>query len=757
VEAKDVIGKYFWETPWWSHSPELQERLRDAIARAAAGEFLRFEVTHPGPNGQIHYVDFSLSPVRDASGQIVMLIPEGRDITQRKRTEEALVRSELQAQEANRAKSEFLANMSHEIRTPMGGVLGLTRLALQTELTPQQREYLEMSYRSAEALLGVLNDILDFSRIEAGKLTLDAVPFNVPDWAETVMKDMAIRAHARNLELMCQVDADVPEALIGDPGRLRQILVNLVSNAIKFTDEGEVALSIQRVSATNEDVELRFSVRDTGIGIPPEQLERIFEAFEQGDTSITRTHGGTGLGLTISTRLVSMMGGCLVVQSSVGVGSTFHFCARFPLSEEPVPRRSRHSLPEMRGLRVLIVDDNATNRRILHDLLIHWNMQPQCVVNGAEALRAMRQAAAEGTPFPLVLLDAMMPEMDGFAVAETLRGDRAYDGATIMMLSSADQQADIARCRSIGIQSYLTKPIVSSVLFEAIVEFLRRSHAASNTPAADKPEAPARGPHSLAPPARTGRLRILLAEDHEINQKVAVGTLEAAGHEVAVVKNGKEALSALRKQSFDVILMDVQMPVMDGFQATAAIREDEKRSGRHMPIIALTARALKGDRERCLAAGMDDYVSKPIQPEHLLRAIGAWVGPAADGGDDLSAAKTDENPLNKAALLARVGGNMGVLAEILRMCPVELARLRKDLEIAVAHQDAQRIQQAAHTLKGTLGNLSAEDAYQAALHLEERARTGDLGLVEEAFARLEQQLQCVQLAVARLHSDLTAR
>lgn len=549
----------------------------------------------------------------------------------RKRTEEALVRSELQAQAANRAKSAFLANMSHEIRTPMNGVLGLTRLMLNTDLTPLQREYLEMTNRSAESLLQIINDVLDFSKIEANKLSLTLEDFNLTECVENAVSDCGVTAQVKNLELTCELDPMIPETLIGDAGRLRQVLLNLISNAIRFTDRGEVDLAVRAVSVSADEVWLHFSVRDTGIGIPAERLTQIFDAFEQADSSISRTHGGTGLGLSISSRLVSMMGGVLKVESEMGVGSTFHFCARFGPSANPSCSQAVRAAPKLRGLPVLVVDDSATHRRILHNQLTQWGMKPLSAASGKEAVQAVREAVFSGAHFSLVLLDDQMPEMDGFAVAGALRENLAsgeFHSPIILMLSSAGQPVDHARFRALGISSSLTKPVRASLLLKSILKVLETVAWEVNPGASARPVTGQRPFQDNANAAVTSvashkkaKLHILLAEDNLINQKVAAAFLARLGFELTIVNNGLEVLTALENQTFDVVLMDVQMPKMDGLQATAAIRQREAVSGGHLPIIALTAHAMNEDRERCMAAGMDEYAAKPIDPAELERAI----------------------------------------------------------------------------------------------------------------------------------------
>jgi CheY-like chemotaxis protein/anti-sigma regulatory factor (Ser/Thr protein kinase) len=512
------------------------------------------------------------------------------------------------AEQANRAKSQFLANMSHEIRTPMNGIFGMTELALSTDLTAEQREFLTMVKTSADSLLVIINDILDYSRIEAGKLILDSTRLSVTETVVDVLKATALAAHKKGLELAWIAAPEVPAALLGDPNRLRQVLINLVGNAVKFTEAGEVAVTITVDAVEGSRLTLRFAVRDTGIGIEPRNQERIFQAFEQEDASTTRHYGGTGLGLAISERMVEAMGGRIWIESAPGAGTTVFFTAVFNEAPAQAESESQPSLDDIKGITTLVIDDNDTNRRILVEMTRRWGMRSAGTASGTEGIAELLNAKGRGEPYQLILLDEAMPEMNGLEVIERIKANPLLSGVVIMMLSSCDQISTAARCRSLGVTTYLVKPIRSTELLASIRTGLG---ILAEKPAVEQ-----------AAPTAVGRaLRILVAEDNAINQKLAVALLRKMGHEATLAGNGREAIELWGSGSFDMILMDVQMPEMDGTEATAHIRAMEKQSGQHIPIVAMTAYSMSGDSDRYLGSGMDEYISKPVSYKRMEEAI----------------------------------------------------------------------------------------------------------------------------------------
>ena len=587
---------------------------------------------------------------------------------------------------------------------------------------------------SADYLLAVINDILDSSKIEAGKLDLDPIDFNLRDHLDDTANALAIRAHSKGLELVCRVAENVPDGLVGDPGRLRQIIVNLIGNAIKFTSDGEVVINVERDSAKEEEADgniwLHFKVSDTGIGIPANKTDRLFKAFSQVDMSTTRKYGGTGLGLAISAQLVHMMRGEVWVESEEGKGSTFHFTARFGVSKKMVPRRALEGLAKLRGMSVLVVDDNATNCRILQELLRSWGLQPTIVQSGKEALRVMQHALdEEGNPFLMVLLDNMMPEMDGFMLAEQIRLRPELTGSTLMMLSSGDRAENVARCHELGVSAYLTKPIRQAELLDAILAAFRASPADS------------RDANSAASFERCETsLSLLVTEDNLVNQKLAQRLLEKRGHEVVMAANGREAVDTLQHENFDVVLMDVQMPEMDGFEATKFIRAREKETGGHVPIIAMTAHAMKGDRERCLKLGMDAYISKPLHHAELFEVV-ETLG-FSDAGAAAPRARVGEIPsFDRKAVLVNFGGDAGLLREIveafLEEYPSQLNRIRG----GVARSDAAELREGAHSLKGAVSNFGPNEALDLAEQLEFKGRDENLDGAEAVVKQLERAIE----------------
>ncbi|MEE4358173.1 MAG: response regulator [Desulfococcaceae bacterium] len=695
-----------------------------------------FEWSVKDKDGEESVLESSVSLMKDPEGKIVGFRGLLRDVTQRKK-EEALRQAKMAAEFASRAKSEFLANMSHEIRTPLNAIIGMLELVLETELTSEQHEDLDVVISAAYALLSVINDILDFSKIEAGKLELEEVPFALRDFLGESLRIMAAKSHEKGLELAYRVLPDVPDRLIGDPARFRQIILNLVGNAVKFTEQGEIIVSVKMAHYTENRVCLEFSVRDTGIGIQKDKQESIFRAFEQADGSTSRRFGGTGLGLAISGQLVELMGGKIWLESQPGQGSVFRFTAEFLADPEENYAFELLSDLDFSDVRVLVVDDNASNREIICEILESWKMNPLGVSGMDEAKDAWFRAQEDSDPFLLAVIDSEMSLNNGFTLAHWIKDRKGTVTTRIIMMLTGSKTKNRNDLHHFGIQAAVTKPVRPSDLLDAIISALNIATAKSMTSSGGGEE---------HPEEKENPLKILVAEDTLFNQKFIIRLLGKRGHEVVIAENGIKAVEALKEEVFDLVLMDVQMPEMDGFEATAAIRELEQENGRHIPIIAMTAHSMKGDREQCLEAGMDDYVSKPVSSEALFKAMRKLVPRMSANQETEKDSPEEEIPkislprFDKESLLRTFDDDISFLKECTDMFLEEYPRMLEEMRCFIDEKDGSGLRRTAHAVKGMMGNFQAVSAARTAYILEEMGKNEDFSNADSTFEKLRAEV-----------------
>jgi PAS domain S-box-containing protein len=741
--------------------PDRLDEMIEILQKVGRGETIsQHESVRVCRDGSRIPVSLTFSPLRDSRGDIVGVSAIARDITERKRYEQELRQAKEEAEAASRAKSEFVANMSHEIRTPMNGVIGMTGLLLDTDLSPEQREYAETIRISSENLLTIINDILDFSKVEAGSMELETIDFDLQTVVEETVDLLAEQIHAKGLELANLIEQGVPTALRGDGGRIRQILVNLLGNAVKFTEEGEVLLRVSLDEDKGGEAVVRFEIKDTGIGMSEEQCSRIFQSFSQADASTTRRYGGTGLGLAISKQLVEMMGGELGAESELGKGSSFWFTARLEKQPEGAPRQVPDPRTDLHGLRVLVVDDNETNRKIVHEQVTSWGMGNGMAQDGEGALKRLRSAAEKGEPYDLAILDLSMPGMDGMELAHRIKTDPTISSTRLILLTSLGLRGEAAQAKKVGFSAYLTKPVRQSRLYDAIATVMSLHEGKDQTP---EHEAPVVTRHSLEEPKehtreRLARIHVLVAEDNAVNQKVAVRMLEKLGYRAAVAANGLEAVAALSHIPYAAVLMDVQMPEMDGYEATAEIRRREG-SERHTPIIAMTANAMQGDREKALEAGMDDYVPKPVKAEELEAVLKRWISKRDEGKTTVSAAgggsatgeDPDQDPLDRSVLAGlrelQEEDEPDILKELTELFLSDVPQQLVLLKEAVEAGDASSVGRVAHTLKGSSSNMGATRMTTICSELEAVGASGDLSRAPELLEQLEKEFGRVRMAL----------